>query len=144
MTALTERRLPQPHLVHGAAVSRETAPSPVEPPAGIPSWAQIAEDITKTGQVASQAIAVDFERAAKEIETLGIELLGIAKEHDAMMDRLKIAIDEVRETAKRYREHGAGLLHEIQLSSRKIAAIHEHAIQLKASLTDIDIDAEKI
>ena|SRR5215471_1718294 len=140
MTALTERRLPQPHLVHGAAVSRETAP-PIEPVV-IPDWAKIADNITRTGQIASQAIAVDFEKAAKEIEILGAELVGIAKAHDSMMDRLRTAIEEIQETAKRYREHGAGLLKEIQLSSRKIAAIHEHAVHLKAALTDIEIDAE--
>jgi hypothetical protein len=149
MTALADRRLPQPHLVMDRPVSREAPPPPVSretaPPAErtvIPDWAKILGDTTTTGEVAAKAIAIDFERAAREIETLGIELLSIAKEHDTMMGRLKEAITEVQETAMRYRQHGASLLQEIQLSSRKIAAIFEHNAQLKAALTDMDINAD--
>ena len=154
MTALGNRGLPQPRLVSRETddvlehmktgtplVSRETASSPE--PVELPEWAKILGDTTKTGDLAAKAIAIDFEKAAREIETLGVELLNIAKAHDEMMERLKAAIAEVHDTATRYRDHGTSLLEEIQLSSRKIAAVYEHNMRLKAALTDLEIDADK-
>jgi len=122
----------------------QVPPTPPVVPVVIPEWARLLSDTTKTGEIAAKAIAVDFERAAAEIETLGHELVSMVEAHSSMIEQARTAMGQLFETAQRYRGHGAELLQEIQLSSRKIAAIFEHNTKLKAALTDMETHAADV
>jgi hypothetical protein len=70
---------------------------------------QLEKDITTTVRSASLLATValplrDYEAAAKETESMGVELIGAAKKCEAMTADVHDAIAYMRDTAAAYRE----------------------------------------
>jgi hypothetical protein len=91
--------------VHSARSLTSTAlPNYVEPQAGVPP----------VGALSAEAVVRDYEAAAKEIESMGAELIDAAKKCEAMTAEVHNAIAYMRDTATAYREEAKKIFKRIE------------------------------
>jgi hypothetical protein len=107
------RRLPHPAL-------RETRgnylkePSDYAPRPALPGYVEHREGLDDIGKLSAEAVIHQYENAAKEIETMGAELTARLKKLDATKAEAMLTLDEIRETAARYREEGKRVFLQIE------------------------------
>ena len=97
---------------------RESAAADFAPPAvsapelSMPDYVEHRAGATEIGKLSAEAVVRDYEAAAKDIEELGVELVGHVKQCEAMSREALNVIEELKETAARYREEAKrGFLH---------------------------------
>ena len=71
---------------------------------GLPGYVQHQEGVPRAGALSAEAVVRDYETAAKEIESMGAELIEAAKKCEAMTADVHDAIAFMRDTAAAYRE----------------------------------------
>ena len=71
---------------------------------GLPNYVQRQEGVPRAGALSAEAVVRDYETAAKEIESMGAELIEAAKNCEAMTADVHDAIAFMRDTAAAYRE----------------------------------------
>ena len=90
------------------------------------------------GALSAEAIAREYEAAAKEIVAMGAELIGAAKKCEAMTAEARNAITYMRETATAYREEGKTIFERIEDRSALIEEVRQtcQAIKQKRGSAD--------
>ena len=89
---------------------RESQPSDFAPPSvrapdlALPDYVEHRDGATEIGKLSAEAVVREYEAAAKDIEDLGVELVGHVKQCEAMSREALNVIEELKETAARYRE----------------------------------------
>jgi hypothetical protein len=88
----------------GGSLTSIAMPDYVEHQAGVP----------RVGALSAEAVVRDYEAAAKEIESMGAELIGAAQKCEAMTAEVHNAIAYMHETAAAYREEAKKLFKRIE------------------------------
>jgi hypothetical protein len=110
--------------VHGMS-SKVMAPA-----LAMPDYVEHRDGATEIGKLSAEAIAREYEVAAKEIEATRTELIERAKQCETMIrDTLAVA-DEIKEVATRYREQGKRIFIEIENCSELAAEVRKTCNEL--------------
>ena len=70
----------------------------------LPDYVEHQEGVPRVGVLSAEAVVRDYEAAAREIESMGVELIDAAKKCEAMTADVHDAIAYMRDTAAAYRE----------------------------------------
>src|SRR4051794_34778321 len=82
--------------------------------APMPDYFAHQEGVSRVGALSAEAVARDFEAAAKEIEAMGPALVGAASKCEAMTANVHRAIAFMHETATAYREEANKIVARIE------------------------------
>jgi hypothetical protein len=111
------------------------APPRVSAPAlAMPDYVEHRDGATEIGKLSAEAVVREYEAAAKEIESMGAELIERAKQCEAMtLDALAVT-EELKETAERYREEAKRVFVQIESCSLATAEVRKTCAELKEKL----------
>jgi hypothetical protein len=82
--------------------------------AGLPDYVEHHAGVSRVGALSAEAVVRDYEAAAKEIESMGAELIDAAKRCEAMTADVHSAIAYMRDTAAAYREDAKKIFNRIE------------------------------
>src|ERR1700745_4338461 len=81
----------------------------------LPDYVEHQEGVSRVGALSAEAVVRDYETAAKEIESMGAELIDAAKKCEAMTAEVHDAIAYMRDTAAAYREEAKKIFKRIEV-----------------------------
>ena len=125
------RKLPQ---------DRESQPSDFAPPSvrapdmAMPDYVEHRDGATEIGRLSAEAVVREYEAAAKDIEDLGVELVGHVKQCEAMSREALNVIDELKETAGRYREEAKRVFLHIENCSLVTAQVRRTCAEMREKI----------
>jgi len=97
----------------------------------MPEYVEHRDGASEIGRLSAEAVVREYEAAAKEIEAMGAELIERVKQCEAMTRDALAATDEMKETAKRYREEAKRIFLQIEDCSLMTAEVRKTCSQLK-------------
>ena len=80
----------------------------------LPDYVEHQEGVSRVGALSAEAVVRDYEVAAREIESMGAELIDAAKRCEAMTADVHNAIAYMRDTAAAYREDAKKIFKRIE------------------------------
>ena len=104
------------------------------PDIALPDYVEHRDGATEIGKLSAEAVVREYEAAAKDIEALGVELVEHVKQCEAMSRQTLIVIDELKETAERYREEAKRVFLQIEECSQISAEVRKTCIELKEKI----------
>jgi hypothetical protein len=119
---------------------REPQPSDFAPPAvrapalSMPDYVEHRDGATEIGKLSAEAVLREYEAAAKEIEATGTELIERVKQCEDMTRDALSVIDEMKETAARYREEAKRIFVQIESCSLVTAEVRKTCTELKEKI----------
>ncbi|MDE2331485.1 MAG: hypothetical protein KGK16_11985 [Bradyrhizobium sp.] len=113
--------------------NRPTRPTDETDPT-MPNYVEHREGVTEIGKLSAEAVVREYEATAKEIESMGIDLVERVKACEAMTrDTLQVT-QELNEIAARYRKEAKRVFEHIENCSLLVAAARETCGELKDKL----------
>ena len=119
---------------------REQRPANFAPPAvhaptlSLPAYVEHCQGATEIGKLSAEAVVREYEAAAKEIEGMGAELIERVKECEAMTRDALAVIEEMKETAARYREEAKRIFLEIENCTLMTAEVRKTCTEVKEKI----------
>jgi hypothetical protein len=114
------------------APSRVRAPSlSMQNDMTTPDHLEHSKRATEIGKLSAEAIASEYEAAAKDIEAMGAELLERVRQCEAMTRDALAVTEEMKDTASRYREEAKRLFLQIESCSLITADVRKTCTELK-------------
>jgi hypothetical protein len=119
---------------------REPQPSDFAPPAvrapalSMPDYVEHRDGATEIGKLSAEAVLREYEAAAKEIEATGTELIERVKQCEDMTRDALSVIDDMKETAARYREEAKRIFVQIESCSLVTAEVRKTCTELKEKI----------
>jgi hypothetical protein len=111
------------------------APPSVRAPAmAMPEYVEHRDGATEIGKLSAEAVVAEYEAAAKEIEAMGVELIERVKQCEAMTRDALAVTEELKETARRYREEAKRVFLQIENCSRVTAEVRQTCTELKEKI----------
>ena len=104
------------------------------PTTAIPDYVEHREGATEVGKLSAEAVVREYEAAAKDIEDLGVELVGHVKQCEAMSREALTVIEELKETAGRYREEAKRVFLQIENCSRVTAEVRRTCVEMRKKI----------
>ena len=80
----------------------------------LPDYVEYQPGVSRAGALSAEAVVRDYETAAREIESMGAELIDAAKKCEAMTTEVHDAIAFMRDTAAAYREEAKKVFKRIE------------------------------
>ena len=80
----------------------------------LPDYVKHQQGVSRAGALSAEAVVRDYETAAREIESMGAELIDAAKKCEAMTTEVHDAIAFMRDTAAAYREEAKKIFKRIE------------------------------
>ncbi len=80
----------------------------------LPEYVEHQRGVSRVGALSAEAVVRDYEAAAREIESMGGELIDAAKKCEAMTAEVHSAIAYMRDTAAAYREEAKKIFKRIE------------------------------
>jgi hypothetical protein len=80
----------------------------------LPDYVEHQQGVSRVGALSAEAVVRDYEAAAREIESMGAELIDAAKKCEAMTTEVHSAIAYMRDTAAAYREEAKRIFKRIE------------------------------
>src|ERR1700746_2564988 len=80
----------------------------------LPEYVEHQQGVSRAGALSAEAVVRDYETAAREIESMGAELIDAAKKCEAMTTEVHDAIAFMRDTAAAYREEAKKIFNRIE------------------------------
>jgi len=115
--------------------SIEFAPPRVRAPTiAIPDYVEHREGATEIGKLSAEAVVREYEAAAKDIEAMGAELIECVKQCEAMTRDALAVIEDIKETAARYREEAKRIFFQIENCTLMTAEVRKTCIELKEKI----------
>ena len=117
--------------------SRESQPTDFAPPSvrapniAMPDYVEHRDGATEIGKLSAEAVVREYEAAAKDIEDLGVELVEHVKQCEAMSRETLVVIEELKETAERYREEAKRVFLHIENCSQLTAQVRKTCAEMK-------------
>ena len=109
-----------------------SVPTQPMPDAGaIPKYVKHSAGATEIGKLSAEAVVREYEAAAKAIEEMGAELVARVKQCEAITHDALSATQEMKETAKRYREEAKRVFLQIENCSLMTAEVRKTCTELK-------------
>ena len=113
---------------------RKLTPAVRSPNLAIPDYVEHRDGATEIGKLSAEAVVREYEAAAKDIETMGAELIERVKQCAAMTRGALAVTEEMKETAARYREEAKRVFLEIENCSVVTAEVRKTCTELKARI----------
>lgn len=110
-----------------------TAPR-VNAPAMMPDYVEHRAGATEIGKLSAEAVVREYESAAKEIEAMSAELIGLAKQCELVTRNALTVTEELKETAGRYREEAKRVFLQIENCSQVTAEVRDVCTQLREKI----------
>jgi hypothetical protein len=82
-----------------------------------PYYVEHQEGVPRAGVLSAEAVVRDYEAAAKEVDSMGVELIDVAKKCEAMTTEVHNALADMRDTAAAYREEGKKVFKRIEAAA---------------------------
>ena len=100
----------------------------------MPDYLEHREGTTEIGRLSAEAIAGEYEIAAKDIEGTGAELIERVKHCETMARDALAVIKEFKEIAARYREDARRVFVEIENCSLMMAEVRNTCTELREKI----------
>jgi hypothetical protein len=97
----------------------------------MPDYVEHHVGATEIGKLSAEAVVREYEAAAKEIEALGAELIERVAQCETMTRNALAVTEELKDTAKRYREEAKRVFLQIEECSQISAEVRKTCIELK-------------
>src|SRR5437764_1861081 len=116
---------------------RDSQPTDFAPPAvrapalSMPDYIEQRDGATEIGKLSAEGVLREYEAAAKEIEAMGTELIERVRQCEAMTRDALSVIEEMKETAARYREEAKRVFVQIENCSLITAEVRKTCTELK-------------
>jgi hypothetical protein len=117
-----------------AQVRRNSPASVRAPSLAMPDYVEHREGATEIGRLTAEAIVGEYETAAKEIEGMGAQLIDCVKQCEAMARDALLVIEEMKETAARYREEAKRVFVQIENCTLMTAEVRKTCTELKEKI----------
>ena len=104
------------------------------PDLSMPDYVEHRVGATEIGKLSAEAVVREYEAAAKDIEELGVELVGHVKQCEAMSREALNVIEELKETAARYREEAKRVFLHIENCSLVTAQVRRTCAEMKEKI----------
>jgi hypothetical protein len=101
------------------------------PTMAMPDYVEHRDGATEIGKLSAEAVVREYEATAKEIESMGAELLERVKQCEAMSHDALAVTGELREVAARYREEAKRVFEHIETCSLVVAEARKTCTDLK-------------
>jgi hypothetical protein len=101
------------------------------PALGMPEYVEHREGATEIGKLSAEAVVREYEATAKEIESMGADLIERAKQCEAMTRDALAVTAELKDIAARYREEAKRVFDHIEACSLMVAEARKTCIELK-------------
>jgi hypothetical protein len=125
------RKQPQDH----ESQPSDFAPLSVRAPEiALPDYVEHRDGATEIGKLSAEAVVREYEAAAKDIEALGVELVEHVKQCEAMSRQTLVVIDELKETAERYREEAKRVFLQIETYSLVTAEVRKTCAEMREKI----------
>jgi len=109
----------------------------------MPDYVEHRDGATEIGKLSAEAVLREYEATAKEIESMGLELVERVKQCEAMTrDTLEVTV-ELKDIARRYREEAKRAFEHIESCSLMVAEARRTCNELKDKIA-APISAEKL
>jgi hypothetical protein len=120
--------------VHALSPENVAPPIVAAPTPAMPDYVEHRDGATEIGKLSAEAVVREFEAAAKEIESMGAELIERVKQCEAMTRNAFAVTKELRDVAARYREEGKRVFFQIETCSLVTAEVSKACAELKEKL----------
>jgi hypothetical protein len=102
----------------------------------MPDYVEHREGATEIGKLSAEAVLGEYEAAAKEVEAIGATLIERVKQCEEMTrDATLSVIEEMKETAARYREEAKRIFLQIENVSLMTAEVRKTCTELNKKIT---------
>lgn len=101
------------------------------PELAMPDYVEHKDGATEIGKLSAEAVVREYEAAAKDIEELGAELVGHVKRCEAMTREALTVIEELKETAGKYREEAKRVFLHIENCSLVTAEVRKTCVEMR-------------
>jgi hypothetical protein len=109
----------------------------------MPEYVEHHDGATEIGRLSAEAVVREFEAAAKEIETMGAELIERAKQCEVLTRDAFAVTEELKETAARYREEAKRIFVQIENCSLVMAEVRTTCTELRDKIA-VPIPADRL
>jgi hypothetical protein len=109
---------------------RKLPPAVRSPNLAIPDYVEHLDGVTEVGKISAGAVVSEYEAAAKDIETMGAQLIERVNQCEAMTRGALAVTEEMKETAARYREEAKRVFLEIENCSLVTAEVRKTCNEL--------------
>jgi hypothetical protein len=109
---------------------RKLPPAVRSPNLAIPDYVEHRDGATEIGKLSAEAVVCEYEAAAKDIETMGAELIERVKQCEAMTRDAFAVTEELKETAALYRKEAKRVFLEIENRFQVTAEVRETCNEL--------------
>jgi hypothetical protein len=106
-------------------------PAAARPP--MPKYVEHREGAVQIGKLMAEAVVGEYERAAREIEGMGTQLIDCVKRREALT-RDAFVIEEMKETAARYREEAKRVFLQIENCTLMTAEVRTTCADFKEKI----------
>ena len=100
----------------------------------LPEWVKHVEGVPRVGELSATAIAVDWEATAKQIETMGKDLMGLVEQCENQTKTILDAIKYINETATYYREQAKQVFEQIENASILTENVRKACVEMREKI----------
>jgi hypothetical protein len=130
-------------LLHEARSAQTDPPTVGAPTMAMPDYVEHRDGATEIGKLSAEAVVREYEATAKEIESMGAELLDRVKQCETMTRDALAVTDELKEVAARYREEAKRVFEHIETCSLVVAEARKTCTDLKDRIA-VSLSADKL
>jgi len=106
------------------------------PDMAMPDYVEHRDGATEIGRLSAEAVVREYEAAAKDIEALGVELVENVRQCEAMNRDSLVVIEELKETAARYRAEAKRVFVQIENYSLMMAEVRKTCEAIRDKIAD--------
>ena len=121
----------QAELAKGERLAYAHAPSLGGPQLAIPDYVEHRDGATEIGMLSAEAVVREHEAAAKEIESMGADLIECVKRCEAVTRDALVVTEELNEVAARYRAEAKRVFEHIENCSLIVASVRKACVEMK-------------
>jgi hypothetical protein len=129
--------------LHDPRPTHFATPTVGSPALGMPDYVEHREGATEIGKLSAEAVVREYEATAKEIESMGAELVERVKQCEAMTREAVAVTTELREIAARYREEAKRAFDHIETCSLVVAEARKTCTELKDKIA-VSLGADRL
>ena len=122
------RNMPTIHEPHPSSLP---APTIAAPGLAMPEYVEHREGATEIGRLSAEAVVREYEATAKEIESMGGEVIERVRECETLTRNALAVIEELNEIAARYREEAKRVFDHIEDCSLVVAEARKTCTELR-------------
>jgi hypothetical protein len=115
----------------GGRLSEAHSLTSLVPEVAIPDYVEHHAGATEIGMLSAEAVVREHEAAAKEIESMGADLIECVKRCEAVTRDALVVTEELNEVAARYRAEAKRVFEHIESCSSIVASVRKACVEMK-------------